>query len=428
MIVLHLFDNTCDVEDRGTRELLRQSPANSITSTMMGVGPGEVARDVFDAARRVWGCGADVVHAWGRAALRAAALGRGARIVHSPTDLSPAAIRELRWISRLRNMHIVCRSDFELRAMHAAGLGTSATLIRPALEALTDSPASLTRAQARAALDIAPDQYVLLAVGESTRAAAHESVVWAAGILNVLDPRCKLLLWGRGTMAENAVRLAGKMRQRDMVIVAQTDSPQPTPWESLAFAADVAVVTPIGPVATLPIASCMMHGVPIVSTTHPSTHSFLMADTARLATDPSPRALARCVLDVREDPHGTTARAAHAKVMANQLFGPERMQLAYAQLIHSILRGTRVATISTESSKERNMAESIFSNQGGETRGGLDRYLGPEAKDFSKMPPLEDPDAPPDRQLDCEGADANEPVCEIARAEEDEREIGSNAT
>lgn len=74
------------------------------------------------------------------------------------------------------------------------------------------------------------------------------------------------------------------------------------------------------------------------------------------------------------------------------------------------------------------MAESIFNNSGSETRGGLDRYLGPEARDFSKMPNLTDADAPKDKPMDCENADASEAVCEIAKAEEAQRETGSSAT
>lgn len=68
----------------------------------------------------------------------------------------------------------------------------------------------------------------------------------------------------------------------------------------------------------------------------------------------------------------------------------------------------------------------------GMTRGGLDRYLGPEARDSSTMSPrIEDAKTDPDeetRELDCTGKDANEAVCEIANAEEEERERGSNAT
>ncbi len=68
----------------------------------------------------------------------------------------------------------------------------------------------------------------------------------------------------------------------------------------------------------------------------------------------------------------------------------------------------------------------------GITRGGLDRYLGPEARDYSNIPAaLGDEKSNPDespRQMDCAGKDAGESVCEIANAEEEQRERGSNAT
>ena len=58
-------------------------------------------------------------------------------------------------------------------------------------------------------------------------------------------------------------------------------------------------------------------------------------------------------------------------------------------------------------------------------RGGLDRYLGPEAGDASSLPPAvatADGAAEPDRKIDCAGSDVSEAVCEIAKAEERERE------
>ena len=75
--------------------------------------------------------------------------------------------------------------------------------------------------------------------------------------------------------------------------------------------------------------------------------------------------------------------------------------------------------------KAVHMAEkSIYSRGGsGMTTGGLDDYLGPEAQDFSNLPEsIEDPEKVEEkvRELDCAGADANEPVCKIAEAEKAE--------
>ena len=68
------------------------------------------------------------------------------------------------------------------------------------------------------------------------------------------------------------------------------------------------------------------------------------------------------------------------------------------------------------------MAErSMFGLGGsGNTRGGLDRYLGPDVTDSTGMPPsIEDPAHPvePEHPVDCEGADRDAAVCQIAKAE-----------
>lgn len=71
------------------------------------------------------------------------------------------------------------------------------------------------------------------------------------------------------------------------------------------------------------------------------------------------------------------------------------------------------------------MADTLGSSgmeRGGMGRGGLDRYLAPPASDHSRLPkpdPAEAADS--QRALDCAGKDANEPVCEIANAEFEER-------
>ena len=67
------------------------------------------------------------------------------------------------------------------------------------------------------------------------------------------------------------------------------------------------------------------------------------------------------------------------------------------------------------------MIDSMFGRGGsGLTRGGLDRYLGPEAGDESSLPPsIEDPAhvPEPEHPVDCAGADKDQAVCQIAEAE-----------
>jgi hypothetical protein len=77
--------------------------------------------------------------------------------------------------------------------------------------------------------------------------------------------------------------------------------------------------------------------------------------------------------------------------------------------------------------------KSTFDRGGtGMTRGGLDRFLAPTAGSYSHLPSsIDDDKINPDQpieELDCNGKDTGEPVCEIAKAEEEERERGANAT
>ena len=70
------------------------------------------------------------------------------------------------------------------------------------------------------------------------------------------------------------------------------------------------------------------------------------------------------------------------------------------------------------------MAErSMFAPGGdGMTRGGLDRYLGSPAVADSNIPAAFQPDdnpAEPEVPVDCEGADKDSAVCQIAKAEQE---------
>ncbi len=71
------------------------------------------------------------------------------------------------------------------------------------------------------------------------------------------------------------------------------------------------------------------------------------------------------------------------------------------------------------------MAErSIFARGGnGMTTGGLDGYLGPEAQDFSNLPDhLEAVNgADQTADVDCSGANSDEPVCQIAKVEAEKK-------
>ena len=324
--VLHVFDGSLDGEDRRTRGQLAAGPWTDVRCVSLQLGPGGRARDPVAAAGLVRRASPDVVHAWGSAALATAAMSGAKAIVYSPTTCTGGTRQLLRWVHRWRPLHVISRTAAEQAPLREAVPGARFSVIRPAVV----EPATPAAEALRQSLGIAVDDVVMLTVGESTRAADHASAVWATGILNVLDPRFKVLLWGRGPMAESAVKLAGKLRQRDMVRVAEPAGSPAVAWESLVALADVALLTAAGPVATWPVAAVMAGGLPIISTIDRTTRDFVTPSTAKLATDRSPRTLARCVLDVREDTAATAARVAAARTVAADLFSADRLMAAYA--------------------------------------------------------------------------------------------------
>jgi hypothetical protein len=66
--------------------------------------------------------------------------------------------------------------------------------------------------------------------------------------------------------------------------------------------------------------------------------------------------------------------------------------------------------------------KSTFARGGdGMTSGGLDRFLAPPAGDYSNLPESIEEPAPvvePEIPVDCDGKDRDQPVCQIAAAEQ----------
>ena len=151
----------------------------------------------------------DVVHTFGKRALIAAALGAKAPIVHS---LAPeASDTELRWLRAIRShrpIRVVASSDWDMRRIEQA------EVIRPGVDFSRIKPRR--DAKLREALGFGEDDYVIMAVGESTRRSRHELALWTCGILSELHERYKLLLWGRGPRAPELMRRGRPWRQPDM--------------------------------------------------------------------------------------------------------------------------------------------------------------------------------------------------------------------
>lgn len=352
--VLHLTDARPDFQTgRGVRSLA-ENPGEGFAADVRRVGRGgdwgHVAAAVVGLRRdrRAAGAGFDLVHAWGVRALTVAALGTVAPVVFSPAageGLRPNDLRWLRAVMAYRDVQVVCPTSTRRRMLVERGVPLGRChLIRPGVEF-----ARVRRrrdAALRRSLGLGDDDFVLLAPGESTRAAHHELAAHAASILHVLDERYKLLLWGRGDQLARAAAMGRKLNQPGLVRVAEQRLGRAVEFEELLPAADAVLVAARGAVATLPIAICMAAGLPIVSTVT-YTVAELLEDrhTALMVPQPKPRLLARRVLDLRADPQLQWHVADVARTEAYEFFSHSRFLNQYRAAYRQVAAGQKVEVV-----------------------------------------------------------------------------------
>lgn len=298
---------------------------------------GPVPRRLADRLRRVRG--ADLVQCWDGRSLVLAALAGARRIVYSPQEWpSPAAVRWARAAMAYRDVHVVCPSVTLRRHLVARGVPPERChVVRPGVDF-----SRLGRRRdpdARRRLGARPDDFLLYAPGESTRAANHRLAAWTTSILHVLDPGCRLLVDGRGPLADALVRLAGNLGQPGMVVPLDADDGP----ERAASAADAVLVTAADPVPALPIATCMAAALPVVAAVT-STVAELLEDrhSALLVGDPKARVLADRVLALREDAALRRRIADAARTEAFKLWPMTRFLDRWRQVYAQVAAGGAV--------------------------------------------------------------------------------------
>jgi glycosyltransferase involved in cell wall biosynthesis len=237
---------------------------------------------------------------------------------------------------RYRDMRVVCTTPTQHAACVASGLpADGCLLVRPAVQ--VEQQFALTRADIRARLGLAEDDFVLLAPGESTLAAAHEMAVWTGSILHVTDDRYRVLLWGRGRRLQAAAGLGRKLRQHGLAVSASNALGASVEFAEILPAADAVLVAPRAPAATLPVAMAMAAGVPVVAVERPDLAELLIDGvTAYTAQTAAPRLLAQRVLDLRADADAAQRISANARRRAGELFAVQAFVLAYRSLYASL--------------------------------------------------------------------------------------------
>src|SRR5262249_52849840 len=127
----------------------------------------------------------------------------------------------------------------------------------------------------RTKLGFGSQDYVVLALGESIRAANHHATILSVAVLNVLEPNYKLLLWGRGPHADFERDYGRKMLPANYISVATDHLGADVPFEQLLGAADAVMISSEVPVPTQSIATCMAAAVPIVAVVSATTSELL---------------------------------------------------------------------------------------------------------------------------------------------------------
>jgi glycosyltransferase involved in cell wall biosynthesis len=275
----------------------------------------------------------DLLHAWGTAAMTAATLAWSGPILYSPPPiLNNRMIRWLKAAMAYRSVYVVCASARQQHRCLSRGVPVERCgLIRPGVDF-----ARLRRRRddaLRRRLRLGPDDVVLLAAGESTRAARHLEAIWAAGILHVMDPRSKVLLWGRGPEAESLRRHGRRMGAAEALRVATDELGPKCDFDQLLPAADLMLAPAEGAVSALPVAWAMGAGLPIVATASPVISELLEDHHTALMTQRAiPREIARRVLEFREHPSLQWSLADRARAEAYDYFPQSRFLEEYRQL------------------------------------------------------------------------------------------------
>lgn len=312
-------------------------------STMLRIGSAVEALSVAIGALAIQfrpGAGADIVHAWGASALAAALLGRCRRIIYSPLPAEPVLCRgALAAMVRPSGATVVCTSETIRRRFldigispdrcHAIRLGVDTEQIKP-----------FRNAALRAQLGFEDSDDVILAPGETVRGSGHREAAWAVGILNVLDGRRRLLVWGRGEGVDALRVFADCLQQPTLLTIAEQQLGRRVEFEQLPAVADVALAASGGRAATLPLCICMAAGLPVVSTANTDVAEVLEdGRTALLRSRPTPMMLAQCVLDLEKDAAMQRRLCEAARAVAVEAFSLPRYLAQWRAVYAAVASG-----------------------------------------------------------------------------------------
>ena len=300
-----------------------------VPELLNGDGPARILGKIF--RLRSLCRGAHAVHAWGYRALRIASFTTNIPILYTPLpdDHLPA----VRWLlaampyHRIRTLFL---SSGDHRFFITHGLpADSCQLVRPGVRMprITAADPDLRRK-----LGLAPDDRVILALGQSRPHANHPLALQAISILHFMNPHYRLLIWGKGPDIARLQRLQTCWKT-SFLVNASAVLGNDVEFEQLIPLADMGLLTAGERLSMQPILACMAAGLPLVG---PATYaaSELLEDhhTALLYTKPTSRLIAHKVLALAEDPGLRRRLADQAKAEAYELFSVSQFLDAMRQV------------------------------------------------------------------------------------------------
>lgn len=345
--VLHLLDKQADFQSRRCAAALARALEDdaSIRVTSATLGPGADFRSAFSFAQAAlrgnpaWQS-SDLIHAWDERSLVAAILAGSRPLLFSPS-VPPAggSLRLIRAVMRWRSIHCVCPTAAMREKLLRHGVPPChCETIVPGFELreLTFN----SREVIRNALGFGQQDYVILASGESVRAAQHHIALWTVSILHVLDERYRLLVWGRGPRVRSLHELARKLHQPKVLIAAERELHRRVELDELLPAADLALCTDTEDAPRLPLVACKMAALPIVSiAVCSSPESVVNARRAPRSSRATPRVLAGRILQLSRDSEASRRLGQSAASEARDSYSIARYVAEYRTLYQGLATG-----------------------------------------------------------------------------------------
>jgi glycosyltransferase involved in cell wall biosynthesis len=282
-----------------------------------------------------WNSEAQVIHAWGVRAARAAS----SRLRNIPlllTLLDPAATRDAaRWVRAFPVQATVAAGSQLIRSrLIESGLPPDRiVVIRGAVDFAAINGARQSGLRGRIAGDAGP---VVLLHGPPSREGGQYFGIWAAALVAQIHRGLKVLMPYGSREGDRLLRFVHQIKMPDLVTVPEGR----LGWPELAACADAFLIPAIRDVGTEPIGWAMAAGVPIVGSALRSVCE-IIADkhNGLLARPGEPRALAGRILTALEDGDLRHRIIETARAQAYEVFSIRAFADNYARLYENVIVG-----------------------------------------------------------------------------------------